>query len=560
MRPVSLLAGIALSLAGLSGTMAFGAGEPLPVTSTTHSGTYLQARSAAMHHHLRLAAQLYQRALRDDPDNGALTSTTYFYTAAAGEMHKSFDLARRVIKFDPDQHVAHLSLAVEAMRDRDYARAVSEIRAAAGNGHMSYASQLFEVWAFVGEGKRAEAEKALNALAAAPDVGPTVDFNRAMIADYLGDTKAAAAGYAKIAGKISVSPRMTEAYGRFLERNGRADEARALYEKVKGNMAFQPVASAGLKRIADGEKPEPMIENPAAGAAEALLGVASALNAEPQADISLMFLHFTKYLRPEFPLADIVMAGRYELVGHFDRAVQIYQSFDTDSPYYRIAAIQNASDNLGLGRKDKALEIMHQLIDRYPADSDVWITYGDILRESDRNKDAVYAYSRAIAALPSAPGHSDWMLYYSRANAAMEAGNWPAAEADLKVALKLNPNEPHVLNFLGYSWVEKHENLHKAMAMLEKASRLDPDNGFITDSVGWAYYRLGQYDKATARLEQAVEQAPGDPTINDHLGDAYWKVGRQREARFQWNHALAFGAAGEEKAKVEEKLKNGLNG
>jgi Flp pilus assembly protein TadD len=158
------------------------------------------------------------------------------------------------------------------------------------------------------------------------------------------------------------------------------------------------------------------------------------------------------------------------------------------------------------------------------------------------------------------PTKKDWPLYYARAVAEQESNDWNAAEADLKLAIKLSPDQPQTLNFLGYSWVDQRRNISQAVVMLEKASTLAPEDGYIVDSVGWAYYRLGRYKDAVKTLERAIRIVPGDPTINDHLGDAYWKVGRRLDARFQWNHAHAFGAEDKEKAKIEKKLKVGLTG
>ena len=139
-----------------------------------------------------------------------------------------------------------------------------------------------------------------------------------------------------------------------------------------------------------------------------------------------------------------------------------------------------------------------------------------------------------------------------------QSNRWPQAEADLKAALKLSPQEPQLLNYLGYSWVDKGENLSEALGMLEKARALRPFDGYIADSVGWAYYRLGRYKDAAKALQSAILLVPGDPTINDHLGDAFWRVGRRLDAQFQWNHAITFGAEASEKAKIEAKLKYGL--
>ena len=154
---------------------------------------------------------------------------------------------------------------------------------------------------------------------------------------------------------------------------------------------------------------------------------------------------------------------------------------------------------------------------------------------------------------------NDWPLYFARAVAEQGTQNWSAAEVDLKTALALSPNEPTLLNYLGYTWVDQNRNIPEALAMLEKARALKPTDGYIADSVGWAYYKLGRFADAAKALQTAVELVPGDPTINDHLGDAYWRVGRKLDAQFQWNHALAFGPADADKAVIEKKLKDGLD-
>ena len=162
--------------------------------------------------------------------------------------------------------------------------------------------------------------------------------------------------------------------------------------------------------------------------------------------------------------------------------------------------------------------------------------------------------SRTIAK----PEKPNWLIFYFRGICYERAKQWDKAEADLKKALELFPEQPHVLNYLGYSWVDQGMNLDEGMKMIRRAVEQRPDDGYIVDSLGWAYYRLGNYEEAVKHLERAVELKPEDPTINDHLGDAYWKVGRNLEARFQWSHARDLKPEPDELKKIEEKLKSGL--
>lgn len=527
--------------------------EQLPLIPAVSCSNYLSARFAAAHHDLPVAAKLFSGCLKMHPDNGQLLASSFFYATSSGDVDAGARLAKKLVAIQPGQRMAHLVLATAALKDRAYDTAHNEVTAANKDILAAYGVQLLDAWALAGAGKGEEAEKLLQGLHKQAGADAAAGFNEALLAEYLGNHDRAAGLYRKALQVAGPSPRLVDAYGRFLERNGQAKEAEMLYQTVRMDPSVQPVALAGLARLATGVKPAALIAGPQDGAAEALLGIASLLSDEPNADVSILFLRLTLYLRPDFELAQLLMADRFESVGNFDAAIEIYDTIKSSSAYYRLAVVQGASDRLQLKRPEEALKQIAALAAQYPDDLDVWVSYGDLLRQMKRYGEAVDVYAKAIAHAGK-PEKKHWMLYFARATAAESAGNWAVAEADLKTALQLDPNEPQILNFLGYSWVDRHENLNVAMTMLEKANKLAPDNGFITDSVGWAYFKLGRFGEATAKLEEAVQLEPGDPTINDHLGDAYWQVGRKLEAGFQWNHALAFGPEEAEKPKILKKL------
>jgi tetratricopeptide (TPR) repeat protein len=241
----------------------------------------------------------------------------------------------------------------------------------------------------------------------------------------------------------------------------------------------------------------------------------------------------------------------------FDEAIDVYHGIAKTSPYRRVAMVQAAVDEARLERNDKAIADLREVVTSHPDDAEAWTALGDVYRGVEKFADAADAYDNAIKIRGSGTANS-WPLLYARAVSYEQSNRWPQAEADLKAALKLSPQEPQLLNYLGYSWVDKGENLPEALGMLEKARALRPFDGYIADSVGWAYYRLGRYKDAAKTLQSAILLVPGDPTINDHLGDAFWRVGRRLDAQFQWNHAITFGAEAGEKAKIEAKLKYGL--
>jgi len=185
------------------------------------------------------------------------------------------------------------------------------------------------------------------------------------------------------------------------------------------------------------------------------------------------------------------------------------------------------------------------------------VALGNVLRSRKQFKEAADVYSKVLDGIKE-PTRQHWTLYYFRGICYERAKDWPKAEKDLQKALDLYPDQPQVLNYLGYSWVDQGLNLEKAVQMIRRAVELRPNDGYIVDSLGWAYYRLGRFDEASTDLERAIELKPEDPVINDHLGDAYWKTGRELEARFQWRHARDNKPEPEDLVKIEEKLKDGL--
>jgi tetratricopeptide (TPR) repeat protein len=245
-------------------------------------------------------------------------------------------------------------------------------------------------------------------------------------------------------------------------------------------------------------------------------------------------------------------------MGKYDLANGIYARVQTTSPYYAMTQVQAAINDGRQGQIKAGIAKMKALSANVPQETDVWTALGDLLRSADQYSEAATAYDKAIAGTPEGDRRLIG-LYYARGVSLERSNKWDAAERDFRAALKLNPDRADVLNYLGYSWVDKGEHLDEAVGMLEKARALRPLDGFIADSVGWAYYRLGRYQDAARALEEAVQLAPGAPDVNDHLGDAYWRVGRKIDARFQWQHALQLNPDAKQKTLIERKLQLGLD-
>src|SRR5207302_10937524 len=291
--------------------------------------------------------------------------------------------------------------------------------------------------------------------------------------------------------------------------------------------------------------------------AEALYGLGASLGRQGGEDLALVYLQLAIYLAPEQPLALLSLADLYENLKKPQLAIKAYQRVPEDSSLRRNAEIQLAVDLDALDRTEEAKSHLDKLVAARPNDQEAVVALGNLLRGRKQFKACGDVYSKGIDMI-SKPDKQNWLIFYFRGICYERSKQWDRAEADLKKALELYPDQPHVLNYLGYSWVDQGINLDDGMRMIRRAVDQRPDDGYIVDSLGWAFYRIGNYDEAVKNLERAVELKAEDPTINDHLGDAYWRGGRVPEAQFQWSHARDLKPEPDDLKRIDEKLKNGL--
>lgn len=343
----------------------------------------------------------------------------------------------------------------------------------------------------------------------------------------------------------------------FQSRNGlKADgvaDVKTIAKLNEGDAPHGGTAKAGAKA---GTIPL-LVTNAQAGAAEALYGLGASLGRRGGEDLGLVYLQLSLYLMPQHELALLSLADLYEAMKKPDMAIKVYERIPHGSPVHRNASIQMAAGLDALERSEEAQKQLESLLKDDPKDLEATLALGNLLRGHKKFNECGEAYSKAID-LIGTPDKANWTVFYFRGICYERSKQWPKAEADLRKALELYPDQPHVLNYLGYSWIDQGVNLDQGMEMIKKAVAQRPDDGYIVDSLGWAYYRLGNYEEATKELERAIGLKPEDPTINDHLGDAYWRVGRKLEATFQWNHARDLKPDPDELPKILEKLRTGL--
>lgn len=341
------------------------------------------------------------------------------------------------------------------------------------------------------------------------------------------------------------------AYGGFLERRGRRVDALALYDD---HLARQPdsIAVKTAKARATTGKAIPPMLTPREGAAQAMLAPAATMIAAKQTQLALAYLRLLIRLDPQRDEAWVMVGDLMQGSGDTDAAREAYNHPKPGSPEFSTAQAKLAWTYQSSDDKVTALKLARAAA--ASGDVDARVTLADLLRSDEQYAEAVQVLDGLIAESKT----PDWRLLYSRGVAYERLNRWPEGQADLQAALKVRPDEPELLNYLGYSWIDRGEHLQEATAMIQKAVATDPRSGAMVDSLGWAYYRMGDFKKAVEKLEEAVELEAGDPEINNHLGDAYWKVGRKDEAQFQWRRVLTLKPDDKIKASAEAKLASGL--
>ncbi len=526
---------------------------------TTLSGAYLSARHAQAERDMTNAARFFTTALTMDPAAPGLLRRTFIVMIAEGRMQEAARLADEVLAEKPAAAIASLMSITDDLRNNRLRQAREKISNLPQGGLNTIMGPLLGAWTAIGMGD--PPERALEMLRPLARDGsrPLYNIHAGLIDDLAGDPVAAETAFlATTADNAAPSLRLVQLLGNMYERRGEKAKAEALYGDHLAKNPLSPVAAPALERLAAGVVPPPMVATFKDGVAEALFGVASSLVRQNATETALILGRMALYLKTDFPVMQILLGG---ILQRYERPVdanRIYRDINPASPYAATARLRYADNLNEMGQADQAIKLLRDMADENPALADPLIQLGDLLRGRERFAEAVTAYDAAVGRIGKLTARH-WSLLYSRAIVLERSGKWDRAEADLLKALEFEPDQPYVLNYLGYSWVDQGLNLDRGKEMIRRAVALRPSDGYIIDSLGWAYYRLGEYAKSVKEMERAIGLRPEDPVINDHLGDAYWRVGRENEARYQWRRVLTLGADDDKvRGGAEDKLKNGL--
>ncbi len=521
------------------------------------AGSYLAASLANFKNDYEAAALYYARALARDADNLELMQNLLLAYLAKGDMDQALAVARRMQALDAVSQLGELILMAALVHDGDFEAAASAFEG--GATFSPLLDGLVEGWVLLGQGRMSDATTRFETMASNDAMTVFADYHRALALASVGDFEAAEAIFSGRDGQpLRIGRSSLVAHLEILSQLERNDEAIAAAESALGNSG-DPEILAIREKLLNGETLAfDSVRTATDGVAEVFLTLASVLAGENNERFGLIYGRLSEYLRPASVDAILLVADLLNEQGQYDLAVRNFNMVPSDHPVFYSAEIGRSEALQAAGKPDAAIEVLRGLTNSHKSIPTVHTSLGDALRRQSRFAEATEAYDAAIALMPE-PAPNQWFLYYARGITFEREGKWDLAEADFRFALELSPDQPLVLNYLGYGLVEKRIKMEEAQAMIETAVAKRPNDGYITDSLGWVLYRVDKFADAVPHLERAVELLPVDPIINDHLGDVYWMVGRRLEAAFQWRRALSFDPEEAEAVRIRQKLDVGLD-
>jgi tetratricopeptide (TPR) repeat protein len=514
-------------------------------------GAYLAGRAAGQKLDTPAAAEFMARALAADPESGELVGRAMLAALADGRDLQAVLLARRQAARDQPSLMASLILLAEDARNARFDEVARRAAALPRQSAGPIMGPILAAWAAAGEGDPARGLAILQPLADGERLKGLYAISAGLLADRAGRRDEASRWFAiardeRLPGLVSVR------LAQIIAARGDAAEA-ARIETLLSEGADDSGMLQG--RLAGGAPPVP---DAAAGMAEALFALAAIVRGQDSGEFALLLARLALLIRPDHAAALMLVADVLDADDRHEVAAAAMARVPDADPLSPLARLRAALLLERAGKTEESLAALRRLAEAYPQRPQPWARMGDVLRGRKRYAEAAEAYTETLARIPEPRPARTWAVLYARGMSLERAQKWHEAEADFVAALELSPEQPYVLNYLAYTWVDRGEHLDRGRAMLERAVELAPNDGQIVDSLGWALYRLGDFAAAVRHLERAVELEPADAVINEHLGDAYWRMGRRAEARFQWQRALAAKPEPEEVAKIEAKLRDGL--
>ena len=547
-----------LALILLSGSVNFSSAQEIgPDLAEQPFGEYLTGRHALFNHQYDVAADNYLEAIKQDPENIELMQFSLSVFIAAGRFEDAFFVNEKLKEMDAQNEVSNILDFFNKTKNKSYIEALIDIDELSSTGIMNLIKPFFRAWIDAAEGSTSEINAVVNSFEEENNFNFFNFFQAGLIYEYLEDFEKAESFYAQALNERGLlNLRAVEAYGKILKKNGKTEKAISILEDYIDQAPANEQLKATLIEVRNDEQFEPFVSSLDEGFAEIFYTVSTILMQDNVKSIATNFLQYAAFFKPEFPLVHFLQAQIFESDQYYRGAQNEFDKIKTDSPLYFQSKLQRAWLYNDMDRPEETIAALLKLEKEYPDNREVLNSIAEFYRMNERFAEAIPAYSKVIDNIEE-ENVRDWIIYYTRGIVFDQEKRWAEAEMDFKKALEIRPEQPMVLNYLAYSWVDRGLNYVEAKKMLIRAVELRPNDGYIVDSLGWALYKMGDYEEAVPVLERAAQLETQDWAINDHLGDAYWTVGRKNEARFQWRHALSLSPDEDKIDLIKSKIKDG---
>lgn len=520
------------------------------------AGDFLASYHAQSQYDWKAANEFLERVLAQDPENPELIRRSMVLAMGAGQMELAATRARQLVKLIPNDATNALGVMILTVDDISHNRlpeALVQVDKMPAGDMSDFIRPIIRSWILAGQGK-------FDVTGFNPT---TVHLYHAAVISIMLEKPSSAREFAdKIAATEGLSPMEGERAGDIYAAIGDREKALSIYKQLvaeRANDALEEKITAVSNKDSDLStvlRPL-MVKTAGQGVALAMFDMANILYNDQTDSSTKLFAQMAIALDPNLIDARLLLADSLARNGRLDEAISYFREIPKTHKAY-LPAQRYAADLLAeAGEEEQARVILTELFTQYN-DVESLIRIGDLFRAEEKYKDALTWYNKAASHLGEKVPEDYWHLLYARGMAYERQGEWNKAEIDLKAALSYRPDHPYLLNYLGYGWADQGMHLQEALKMIERAVSLRPSDGYITDSLGWVHFMMGNYKESIPYLERAVELLPYDSTINDHLGDAYWYVSRRQEARYQWERALSHAETDKAKLLLDEKIKNGL--
>ena len=543
--PYSIFLLIILSIAGM-------------VRAEISFGGYLAGRHALSTKDFDAASTYLSRAIEDDIENPELLNGLISVQVSLGDIGAAKISSDNLDLLGVQTQLSNMVKIAIQLRNRDFNNAKQQIENEQGINPLL--DKIVTGWAFADQGNFEDAETIFDEIGKGSSLAQFSQMQKASMLAAYGRYESALntiGNLEKNSNRISIDARALKV--QLLLKLDNKEEATEYFSKIFGDGVNSDAANLRMQ-VEDHPNAYSIEESLSleAGIAYAFYAIADILKDDADPNTALLYVRLAQYLNENSQKAILLAADLLEQMGQYDLAVAEYAKISPSSSYFLSSELGRVGALRDGGKTEAALEVLYYLSREF---SDIGIVHnslGDFLRREERYSEAKIAYDRAVD-IYRENNNVSWVVLYARGITHERLQEWDKAESDFRNALTINPDQANVLNYLGYSLIDRGEKLDEAMTMIEKAVSLQPESGYIVDSLAWGLFKLGQYETAIPHMEKAAELMPVDPIVTDHLGDLYWAVGRQLEAKFQWRRALSFDPELKDATRIREKLRIGLD-